>query len=64
MGGGVADDAAFAYVLAAAFELRLDEEDGVSVPRFGCRGEGGERRGIIELGLGERVEDGVVAERG
>ena len=28
MGGGIADDAAFADVLASGFELGLDEEDG------------------------------------
>jgi hypothetical protein len=34
VGGGVADDAAFADVLAAGFELGLDEEDGFALPRF------------------------------
>ena len=28
MGGGIADDAAFADVLAAGFKLRFDEDDG------------------------------------
>jgi hypothetical protein len=68
VGGGVADDAAFAYVLAASFELRLDEEDGVSVPRFGCRGEGGEDGGEDESGRDEayvhgKEGDGVWRER-
>ena len=40
VGGGVADDAAFAYVLAAGFELRLDEEDGFALPFGFGRGEG------------------------
>ena len=32
VGGRVADDAALAYVLAAGFELGLDEEDGFALP--------------------------------
>jgi hypothetical protein len=32
VGGGIADDAAFADVLAAGFELGLDEEDGFALP--------------------------------
>ena len=39
VGGGVADDAAFADVLAAGFELGLDEEDRVAVPVLACRSE-------------------------
>ena len=31
-GVGVADDAAFADVLAAGFELRFDEDDGCALP--------------------------------
>ena len=50
VGGGVADDAAFAYVLAAGFELGLDEEDSFALPlRFG-RSEGRDDRGEDEGG--------------
>jgi hypothetical protein len=49
VGGGVSDDASFAYVLAAGFELGLDEEDGFALPLFSCGGEsrddGGEDQG-------------------
>ena len=41
VGGGVADDAAFADVLAAGFKLGLDEENCVAVPVLAC---GSERR--------------------
>ncbi len=34
VGGGIADDATFADMLAACFELGLDEEDGFAVPGF------------------------------
>ena len=45
VGGGVADDASFADVLAAGFELGLDEEDGFALPVLTCGGEGGEDGG-------------------
>ena len=48
--GGVAHDAAFAYVLAAGFELGLDEEHGFALPRFACGGEGGDYGGEDEGG--------------
>jgi hypothetical protein len=40
VGGGVADDASFADVLADGFELGLDEEDGFALPlrARGCEG--------------------------
>jgi hypothetical protein len=38
VGGRIADDAAFANVLAAGFELRLDEENGVALPLLLCWG--------------------------
>ncbi len=46
--GGVADDAAFADVLAAGFKLRLDEEDGVAVPEFAGWDEGSDDGGEDE----------------
>ena len=38
VGFGVADDTAFADMLAAGFELGLDEEDCVAVPVLACWG--------------------------
>ena len=49
-GFGVADDAAFADVAAAGFELRLDEDDGFALPGL--------------LGRAERAEDGGENEGG
>ena len=54
VGGGVADDAAFAYVLAPGFELGLDEEDGFALPRFACGGEGGDY-GWEDEGRGDKA---------
>jgi len=49
-GFGVADDAALADVLAAGFELGLDEDDGFALPRLiGCA-EGRENRWENERG--------------
>ncbi len=68
MSGGIADDAAFADVLAAGFELGFDEEDGFALPGFACGGEGGEERGEDEGG-GDEADvhgeegDGVPAVR-
>ena len=39
-GVGIADDASFADVGAAGFELRLDEDDGGALPRLIGRAEG------------------------
>ena len=68
VGGGVADDAAFADVLAAGFELGLDEDDGVALPLGLGRGEGGEDGGEDESGGDEAdvhgEEAGAVAELG
>ena len=50
VGGGVADDAAFADVLAASFKLGLDQDDGVSLPLLAGGGEGGENGGEDESG--------------
>ncbi len=50
VGGGVAYDAAFADVLAASLELRLDEEDGFPAP--------------VLAGWGERGDDGGKHQRG
>ena len=55
MGGGVADDAAFAYVLAAGFELGLDEEDGFALPLRFRRGERGDDGGKDE-GRGDEAD--------
>lgn len=45
VGGGVSDDAAFAYVLAPGFELGLDQEDGFTLPMDVCGREGRDDRG-------------------
>ena len=68
MGGGVADDAAFAYVLAAGFELGFDEEDGFSLPLCFGWGEGGDDGGE-DQGCGDEADvqgeeaDGLRRER-
>ena len=58
VGGGVSDDAAFAYVLAAGFELGLDEEDGFALPPFSCGGEGRDDRGEDQGGGDEADVEG------
>ena len=50
VGGGVADDTALADVLAAGFELGLDEEDGLALPVFIWGREGGDDGGEDEGG--------------
>jgi hypothetical protein len=49
-GGGLANDASFADGLAAGLELRLDQEDGASLPMLTLRCEGGEDGGENEGG--------------
>ena len=53
-GAGVANDASLADVFAASFELRLDEDDGLTAPRLAQCAEGGEDRGEDESGRDER----------
>jgi hypothetical protein len=54
-GGGVADNAAFADVLAAGFELGLDEDDGFALPLRACGCEGCYDRGQDE-GCGDEAD--------
>ena len=49
-GFGVADDAAFAYVETAGFELGFDEDDCFALPVFFGRGQRGEDCGQDERG--------------
>ncbi len=55
VGVGVADDAAFADMLAAGFELGLDEEDCVAVPVLACWDQGSEDGGEDE-GCGDEAD--------
>jgi len=52
-GTGLTDDAAFADVLAAGFELGLDKDNGVALPELACGHEGGEDGGKDERGRDE-----------
>ena len=54
VGGRVADDAALAYMLAAGFELGLDEDDGLALPGFVGGSEGGDDSGEDE-GRGDKA---------
>ena len=49
-GSGISNNAAFADVLAAGFELGLDEDDGGAVPEIAGGREGGEDGGEDEGG--------------
>ena len=55
VGGWVPDDTSFADVLAAGFELRLDEEDCFPLPLFSGGSEGGDDGGEDE-GCGDEAD--------